>query len=326
LFYSVSLKHPDLHETFWFTKWKNNKELDLREDPDYADRITYHFSGNNCLLRISDLKLRDSAEYKFRIETNQHGGSYTGSPGVTLTVTDLQVLIQTKSWYSGSRWFEMLCSSRCVLPPSSYVWYKNGEIITGQGQQKYSDYLNTGESVSCAVGGHDLHFVFLPDAPKSVSVSMNPPEILEDSSVTLTCSCDANPAANYTWFKNNQGLLSGGPHLILPSVHRSDSRKYHCVAENELGKTASEYVSMNVEFQSDWKRSETTFKDGSESCSWYRKPHSSVESGCVFVVGAELAAQLFLEGAVGIDLTSARFQPLVFVGMGGAAADSAGFS
>ncbi|XP_036066607.1 neural cell adhesion molecule 1-like [Oryzias melastigma] len=415
-------KKTVVQRTFWFTELNSRDPLDLREDPDYADRITYHFSGNNCLLRISDLKLMDSAEYKFRIETNQQGGSYSGSPGVTLTVTafpDLQVLIQTKTWYSGSRWFEMLCSSRCVLPPSSFVWYKNGRIIRGQTQQKYSDYLNTGDSVSCAVRGHESfhspvvcfygdscnkesyskrnicafrgssviiycsfqrqyssssdhwisvrgqqtfyqntrnerfqvqtdqygssltirdltdgdsdeyrfvtwwwnkdfpgttltvvgprvevirsssglglvcssrcfppgHFSFMwfkngeeiqgetsysyrnpvsPEdtyscsyegqrssevyAPKSVIVSMNLTEILEDRSVTLTCSSDANPAASYTWFKDNQGLLPGGPYLILPSVHRSDSGRYHCVAENELGKTASEYVSINVEY------------------------------------------------------------------------------
>ncbi|KAF6739455.1 hypothetical protein FQA47_018321 [Oryzias melastigma] len=47
----------------------------------------------------------------------------------------------------------MLCSSRCVLPPSSFVWYKNGRIMTHETEQKYSGYLNTGESVSCAVRG-----------------------------------------------------------------------------------------------------------------------------------------------------------------------------
>ncbi|RVE76669.1 hypothetical protein OJAV_G00011120 [Oryzias javanicus] len=406
---------------FWFTKLKNKNPVDLREDPDYADRITYDFSGNNCLLRISGLKLSDSAEFRFRFETNQPGGRLTGSPGVTLTVTDLQVKIQTKSWCSGgSCWFEILCQSRCSLPPSSsYVWYRNGKKITDTTQQKYSDYFYSLYSVSCAVRGHeslhsplvcvyghscykvsysersicafrgssvtiscsfqyqnsgssgswisvrgqqtfyqntgnnrfqvqndqygssltirdltdgdsdeyrfqtwwwnkdfpgttltvvDLHVVVMrsssglglvchsscfppghfsfiwfkngekvqgetssiyreavspedtyscsyegqrsPEvyAPKSVSVSMDPPEILEGSSVTLTCSSDAKPAATFRWFKNNQPLLREDPHLTLRSVHRSDSEKYHCVAENELGKTASEDVFINVEY------------------------------------------------------------------------------
>ncbi|RVE76668.1 hypothetical protein OJAV_G00011110 [Oryzias javanicus] len=404
---------------FWFTKLKNKNPVDLREDPDYADRITYDFSGNNCLLRISGLKLSDSAVYKFRFETNQPGGSLTGSPGVTLTVTDLQVQIQTKSWCSASScWLEILCQSRCPLPPSSsYVWYKNGKIIKDKTQHKYSDYFYSLESVSCAVRGHESlhspvvcvygdlcikvsysersicafrgssvtiscsiqnqysgssgswisvhgqqtfyqntgnnrfqvqnyqygssltirdltdgdsdeyrfktwlwnkdfpgttltvvdphvevirsglglvchsscfppgHFSFIwfkngekvqgetssiyreavsPEdtyscsyegqsshevyAPKSVSASMDLTEILEDHSVTLTCSSDAKPAATFRWFKDIRTLLTEDPHLTLRSVHRSDSGKYHCVAENELGKTASEYVFINVEY------------------------------------------------------------------------------
>ncbi|XP_024145565.1 B-cell receptor CD22 [Oryzias melastigma] len=125
------------------------------------------------------------------------------------------------------------------------MWFKNGEKVQGETSYSYRNPVSPEDTYSCSYEGQRSPEVY---APKSVSVSMNPPEILEDSSVTLTCSCDANPAASYTWFKNNQGLLSGGPHLILGSVHRSDSRKYHCVAENELGKTASEYVSINVEY------------------------------------------------------------------------------
>uniref|UniRef100_A0A8C7WRU8 Ig-like domain-containing protein n=1 Tax=Oryzias sinensis TaxID=183150 RepID=A0A8C7WRU8_9TELE len=94
-----------------------------------------------------------------------------------------------------------------------------------------------------------MSFIFcLPDAPKSVSVSMSLPEIMEGSSVTLTCSSDANPAAQFRWYKNNQTLLHEDPSLILSSVQRSDSRKYHCVAENELGEAASDYVFINVEY------------------------------------------------------------------------------
>uniref|UniRef100_A0A3P9IFH4 Ig-like domain-containing protein n=1 Tax=Oryzias latipes TaxID=8090 RepID=A0A3P9IFH4_ORYLA len=168
-------KKTVVQRKFWYAKLKDSNPLDLKEDPDYAGRVTYHCSEKSCLLRISGLRLNDFAEYKFRFETNQLYGSFIGSPGVFLTETD---------------------------------------------------------------------------APKSVSVSMSLTEIMEGSSVTLTCSSDANPAAKFRWYKNNQTLLHEDPRLILRSVQRSDSGKYHCVAENELGKEASDYVFINVECES----------------------------------------------------------------------------
>ena len=72
---------------FWFTKVSNNEPVDLRTDSEYSGRVQYHCDKNDCTLRITDLRESDSAEYKFRFITNQPGGRFTGSPGVTLTVT-----------------------------------------------------------------------------------------------------------------------------------------------------------------------------------------------------------------------------------------------
>nr|XP_033472412.1 B-cell receptor CD22-like [Epinephelus lanceolatus] len=62
--------------------------------------------------------------------------------------------------------------------------------------------LSVTDSYSCAVkgcGGFPSPSVYAPKLP-SVSVSPSA-EIVEGSSVTLTCSSDANPAATYTWYK-----------------------------------------------------------------------------------------------------------------------------
>ena len=74
-------------ETLWFTKGNNYAPVDLKTDSDYRGRVKYLFNKNVCTLRITDLRERDSAEYKFMFTTNIPGGKYTGSPGVFLTVT-----------------------------------------------------------------------------------------------------------------------------------------------------------------------------------------------------------------------------------------------
>lgn len=84
-----------------------------------------------------------------------------------------------------------------------------------------------------------------PDAPKHPSVTLNPSAVIvEGSSVTLTCSSDAQPAAKYRWSKNRI-LASKDAQLVLSPVQSSDSGEYDCTAENELG-TMSKRVSVDV--------------------------------------------------------------------------------
>ncbi len=76
-----------VEKTFWFTKMKGDEFVDLRTDSQYSGRVQHLYENNICTLRITDLRESDSAEYKFRFITNQQGGTHTGSPGVTLSVT-----------------------------------------------------------------------------------------------------------------------------------------------------------------------------------------------------------------------------------------------
>lgn len=76
-----------VEKAVWFTKMEGGEAVDLMTDAEFSGRVQYHCDENKCTLRISDLRERDSAEYKFRFITNQPGGKYTGLPGVTLTVS-----------------------------------------------------------------------------------------------------------------------------------------------------------------------------------------------------------------------------------------------
>ncbi|KAL3066299.1 hypothetical protein OYC64_016286 [Pagothenia borchgrevinki] len=80
-----------VEKTFWFTKWKDGKRVDLTTDSEYAGRVEDLCENNICTLRIRNLTESDSVKYMFRFETNQAGGKYGGSTGVTLSLTNLQV-------------------------------------------------------------------------------------------------------------------------------------------------------------------------------------------------------------------------------------------
>ncbi|KAL6482113.1 hypothetical protein MHYP_G00101930 [Metynnis hypsauchen] len=79
-----------------------------------------------------------------------------------------------------------------------------------------------------------------------LSVHQSSGEIVEGSSVTLTCSSDGNPAMkNYTWFKGSTPVGEGKTYSI-PNIRSEDSGEYTCQSRNDLGERRSTAVQINV--------------------------------------------------------------------------------
>uniref|UniRef100_A0A3Q3KPG3 Ig-like domain-containing protein n=1 Tax=Mastacembelus armatus TaxID=205130 RepID=A0A3Q3KPG3_9TELE len=136
-----------VEETLWFAKVSEYEPVDLRIASEYSGRVQYQCKAKTCTLTIRDLRETDSAQYKFRFITNQPGGSYTGSPGATLSVTALQVQVSDTN--------ELRCHSSCGLPDGpSYIWYKNGQKVHGE-PPNYSGNIDGADSYSCALKGRE---------------------------------------------------------------------------------------------------------------------------------------------------------------------------
>ncbi|KAI9529163.1 hypothetical protein NQZ68_013470 [Dissostichus eleginoides] len=234
-----------VQKTFWFTKLKGGVRVDLTTDSEYAGRVEDLGENNICTLRIKNLRESDSAEYKFRFETNQ-GGKYGGSPGVTLSVSNApklpSVSVRPSAEIKEGSSVTLTCSSD-ANPAANYTWYKK------DGSADLS-FVNEGplllfSSIQSSDSGQYYY------SPKLPSVSVSPSaEIEEGSSVTLTCSSGANPAANYTWYKTDQNahLSSVNEGLVLSSINSSDSGQYYCTAENKLGRKTSKNISIDVKY------------------------------------------------------------------------------
>uniref|UniRef100_A0A674CLU5 Ig-like domain-containing protein n=1 Tax=Salmo trutta TaxID=8032 RepID=A0A674CLU5_SALTR len=159
---SCSYTYPSgrVTTTFWFTK-KDAKgnPVSLSDDPDYKGRVKYlRDETNGHTLTITSLREKDSTTYKFRFITDQTGGKYTGDPGVTLSVTALQVKV-TPTWWATSK--TLTCSTTCTLTGKpTYIWYKNGQHLDESTSPQYKDPVSSNyvDSYSCGVKGHeDLH-------------------------------------------------------------------------------------------------------------------------------------------------------------------------
>uniref|UniRef100_A0AAQ4PHR6 Ig-like domain-containing protein n=1 Tax=Gasterosteus aculeatus aculeatus TaxID=481459 RepID=A0AAQ4PHR6_GASAC len=237
--YPYGIYPSDIKDRFWFTKEKDGEPVDLRTDSEYSGRVRYRYNSDSdsCYLTITDVRESDSAEYKFTLMTNKPGEKYTGSPGVTLSVTGLQVQVRKIRILPG---WELTCHSSCVLSDrAEYVWYKNEKyikrgsslLVSSGSTDRYSCYL-TGSS------GHGSPAVYGPQRP-SVSVSPSA-EMLEGDSVTLTCSADANPAANYTWYKEHEDSpRASGQIFTITDFTAEHSGNYYCEAQNEMGRSNS---------------------------------------------------------------------------------------
>ncbi|XP_034543302.1 B-cell receptor CD22-like [Notolabrus celidotus] len=245
---SSTIHDPNItvEEILWFTKLKDKEPLDLRVDSDYTGRVQYVWDERICTLIIKDLKENDSAEYKFSAKTNQPNGNVTGEPGVTLKVTDLQVNVSGSTTHA-----RLTCHSSCEVSDNpSYIWFRNGkEIYRGS---SFRAPVNEDNTYHCALQEHEDYPSPAVYLPKDAYVSLSPSDdIVERESVNLTCSSDANPAAEYTWYKKNSRRQHPLVTIVQPnftSIKTSDSGEYFCTADNGLGSIASGSVFIDVQY------------------------------------------------------------------------------
>ncbi|XP_076146780.1 sialoadhesin-like isoform X2 [Alosa pseudoharengus] len=260
---SCTYKYPrdqNITTTFWFNNTKNNHQPeDLRLGKDYQNHTEYlGIEKNSCTLRLKDIKVSHSGEYAFRCLTEQ-GEDYSGLPGVNITVTALQVFIPPEAVTEGKR-VTLTCDTTCRLSKDPiFMWYRNGQPVTYKHTTRDNKlHLNPVSSedagnYSCAVKGHEslsstAVFLNVRYSPRiTISLWISPGETEDGSSVTLTCSSDANPPVhNYTWYMKNgtASLVRGTGESISFNVTSDTSGLYYCEAQNELGSRTSSEVAV----------------------------------------------------------------------------------
>ncbi|XP_013874661.1 B-cell receptor CD22-like [Austrofundulus limnaeus] len=154
----------------------------------------------------------------------------------------------------------LTCSSD-ANPAPAYTLYKDSKLLSWS-KDVYSVPSSTSKdrgNYLCLSENHygqlksSSIFVDVFYGPKLPSVSVSPSgDIVEGSSVTLTCSSDANPAANYTWYKESDHRPVGvNRQLIFSSIKRSESGLYVCKAFNYRGGNVSDGVKIDVIYAPD---------------------------------------------------------------------------
>ncbi|KAI5607912.1 sialic acid-binding Ig-like lectin 14, partial [Silurus asotus] len=155
---------------FWFINPVTGVEpTDLRNESGYSGRVEYLGDEQNPFsLRLSDVKKSDEHVYCFRFRTTTQEG-YQGHPGITLSVTDLQLIAPAEVTEGES--VILTCKTTCSLTDPTFIWYKNThDLITNtfKSNELHLQRVSSEDagSYNCAVRGSE----HLPSPAHNLSV------------------------------------------------------------------------------------------------------------------------------------------------------------
>ncbi|XP_031669654.1 B-cell receptor CD22 isoform X4 [Oncorhynchus kisutch] len=137
------------------------------------------------------------------------------------------------------------------------MWFKNRTPLQEESSTLYLRDISFQDSgnYSCSPKHYNRPLsevvrVNVEYGPRNTSVSVWPSsEVLEGSDVTLTCSSNANPTLNYTWFKIDGDScleMAYQAELQFNVTLTGNSGKYFCVVSNKHGRQNSTILSLKV--------------------------------------------------------------------------------
>ncbi|XP_035665713.1 peroxidasin homolog, partial [Branchiostoma floridae] len=141
----------------------------------------------------------------------------------------------------------LTCSSdESVPPPTSYSWTRDGQSVSHSGGTLTINNVQRGEAgqyrctatnvvgTSQESGPVELVVNYKPSQP-TVEITPNP--VVEDQTVTLTCSSASSVPAptSYSWTRDGQSVSHSGGTLTINNVQSGQAGQYRCTATNVVG-------------------------------------------------------------------------------------------
>ncbi|XP_062378859.1 B-cell receptor CD22-like [Sardina pilchardus] len=204
---------------------------------------------NSHDLELQNIKIEDEGPYYCTVKETNHS-----SPPLKLNVMYLPKNTSVSVSPAGEI-FEgfsvtLTCSSDAKPPVETYTWFRTTSTSAVTSEKMYS-LSNISSKHSglyyCmvknqyGVGNSTAVRLDVQYAPKNISASVSPSgEIVEGSSVTLTCRSDANPDQSYTWYKKEKSesemsKISTKQVYSINRVSAEHTGYYYCQSRNKHG-------------------------------------------------------------------------------------------
>ncbi|XP_068179782.1 hemicentin-1-like [Antennarius striatus] len=228
-------------------------------DPAYSDRITLFSSTGSLELR--NLTLKDIGEYSVTIIKPPVG--IERGKNVLEPVSNVVVRASNTDLVEFNSTVRLSCS--CSGSSPSFLWMNSSSEVTASDRVQLTDGGSTLTIVNvsrydqgpfrCQVsnpvsnGTSDPTELNISFGPEIVNLTSSSQEYnMKGSNVTLSCSADSRPSAQYNWFLNRDKLPDTGPELKLINIQMSQSGNYSCQAFNNktMRYVSSQPLVMNV--------------------------------------------------------------------------------
>ncbi|CAL8398870.1 unnamed protein product [Arctogadus glacialis] len=160
-------------------------------------KVTYK-SSHICASKGSTVNINCTYEYPFIKSKSQSSSINLESLWFTKIDRNDPVNIEKETDYKG--WVKYSCGkNQCTRSKCSGACTLRIRDLKPSDSAEYKFWITTAQTDWGSTGSPGVNLT-VTDAPKTPSVTVSPSgEVEEGSSVTLSCSSDANPAAKYTW-------------------------------------------------------------------------------------------------------------------------------
>ncbi|XP_028437321.1 sialoadhesin isoform X2 [Perca flavescens] len=119
----------------------------------------YRYLGDkkgDCTLQISDLQKEDDTTLRFRVETNDRRTTFTGRPGVRVTVVDAALMEIRSSRDDGEfkrgEEVTLSCTTICSIHQLEVSWFRDGSALSESGPALHLSYLTAKDSGNYTCG------------------------------------------------------------------------------------------------------------------------------------------------------------------------------
>ncbi|KAG5270929.1 hypothetical protein AALO_G00173940 [Alosa alosa] len=219
-------------------QWALNGTLLAREGPE---------------LRLENVQDSESGAYScwaYNIKTQRYKASSPQSITVIEKISNVTAEANQNELAEFNNSVILTCSASGTLP--SFRWLNRSTIVTGSDRvlldkrsltilnvtryEKWPFNCNVSNTISYQMSSDvNLTIHYGPDS-SVVSVSPEAPFYSAGSNITLSCSSESYPAAQFQWALNGTLLGREGPELRLENVQDSESGAYSCWAYNSKTK------------------------------------------------------------------------------------------